>query len=194
MQMCLGGCARLWKARHKGKATPVISTLYFAPGLTPNPSPKGEGSRACVVDCGILAVSRKPCIAFPSNQSLVPKKRPRLRSGTGRFSRYCTSAPLGDRVRRPSGAEVIVSNEQPGPRAEPRGTNRGSTGSPTAEAPGLICAAFGQLQQHCVVNVVVDEDDGMLRPSNDVAEKGIGIEDLVFEEDAVSRKIICLKC
>ena len=36
-----------------------------------------------------------------------------------------------------------------------------------------------------MVNVVIDEDDGMLRSSNDVAEKGIGIEDLVFEEDAV---------
>jgi hypothetical protein len=53
---------------------------------------------AGVADCGILAASRKPCIAFPSNQSLVPKKRPRLRSGTGRFPRDSTSAPLGGRA------------------------------------------------------------------------------------------------
>jgi hypothetical protein len=82
----------------KSHAVTVFSNLYFAPGLTPNPSPNGERSGAGVADCGIPAASRKPCIAVTGPQSLVPKRRPRLRSGTGRFSRYCPSAPLGDRA------------------------------------------------------------------------------------------------
>ncbi len=36
-----------------------------------------------------------------------------------------------------------------------------------------------------MIDVIVDENDGMLGPLNDAAEKDIGIEDWVFEEDAV---------
>ena len=46
-------------------------------------------------------------------------------------------------------------------------------------------AALGQLQQHRMVDVVVDEDDGLLCLLNQFAEENVGIEDLVLEEDAV---------
>src|SRR5690606_8497696 len=46
-------------------------------------------------------------------------------------------------------------------------------------------AAFGQLQQHTVVDVVIDQDDGFFGGSKQVIDEYIGIEDLAVEEDAL---------
>ena len=45
--------------------------------------------------------------------------------------------------------------------------------------------ALGELQQHRMVDVVVDENDGVRWLLNQLAEEYVGIEDLVLEEDAV---------
>ena len=71
-------------------------------------------------------------LAVFSPQSPVAKNGPRLRSGTGRFPRDCTSAPLGERWRRPSGAEagffsgVTVAERSRGPSLNPSPKGEGS--------------------------------------------------------------------
>jgi hypothetical protein len=45
--------------------------------------------------------------------------------------------------------------------------------------------AFGELRQHAVVHVVVDEDDGFFRLPQQVVDEHVGVEDLAVEKDAL---------
>ena len=101
------------------------------------------------VNCGKL---RHECSYHIASCPSPLTNCPRLRSGPVCFASGCTSASLGDRVRRPSGAEVIISHELSGPRAEPRGPHpqpltRGE-GS-TAEVSDCGIPAASQKQRLC---------------------------------------------